>query len=214
MSAGRSWGRRHGRREHHGKASVLADLLRPLGARLATLYRAHAHRIICDGSPPPKSLLPNQADGEADQRADPAPATVLICTIPARLQKASSWPQSLPSVAPPTAPAADPINVPDRTGCLRAHERGLVCACCGGPNTLLRPTFACRAACSLITVEMGTGARPGAAARVAAAFELGFSCAPASIAGETSRQQSHVRTNCRIGYPASRLAPSLPEAPG
>ena len=57
-------------REYHGKASVLADLLRPLGARLATPYRAHVHRIICDGSPPPKSLLPNQAHDEADQRAD------------------------------------------------------------------------------------------------------------------------------------------------
>jgi ketosteroid isomerase-like protein len=37
-------------RQYHGKASVLNDLLRPLGSRLATPYRAHADRIICDGS--------------------------------------------------------------------------------------------------------------------------------------------------------------------
>lgn len=36
-------------RTYRGKAAVLADLLRPLGARLSTRYQASAERIIADG---------------------------------------------------------------------------------------------------------------------------------------------------------------------
>ena len=51
-------------REYHGKASVLADLLRPLGSRLTTPYRARADRIICDGA-----FVVVQARGEAITKA-------------------------------------------------------------------------------------------------------------------------------------------------
>jgi ketosteroid isomerase-like protein len=37
-------------REYRSKAAVLDHLLRPVGVRLAAPYRAHADRIICDGS--------------------------------------------------------------------------------------------------------------------------------------------------------------------
>jgi uncharacterized protein len=54
-------------RIYRGKQSVIHDLLRPLGARLAERYRATADRIIADGS-----FVVVQATGHATtKRGDP-----------------------------------------------------------------------------------------------------------------------------------------------